>query len=144
MNIFTSREITETEKIARNFANEIKSESLILLYGEPGAGKTAFAGALIGALYEKAGEKPPAVTSPTYTIAQIYQAGVLTISHFDFYRLTSADELEEIGFYEAILSGVTVAEWPQIAEKRVEPPYFRVTITQNPQDREIKIEEVKK
>jgi aminoglycoside/choline kinase family phosphotransferase len=55
------------------------------------------------------------VPSPTFTLVQTYDFARLSIAHFDLYRLGSEDELDEIGFDEAIRSGAALIEWPERA-----------------------------
>ena len=58
------------------------------------------------------------MTSPTFTLMQEYDAAAgFRIYHFDLYRLKAAGELVEIGFDEALGSGLTLIEWPQLASE---------------------------
>ena len=109
---FLSKNKKDTQKIAENFAKSIKKPSIILLYGDLGAGKTHFTKGLAKGLGYK-----DLVTSPTFTIMNLYSGGNMPIYHFDMYRLSSADEAREIGFEEYLnlstLDGVSVVEWPE-------------------------------
>jgi aminoglycoside/choline kinase family phosphotransferase len=59
------------------------------------------------------------VPSPTFTLVQAYAEGRFPLAHFDFYRLSSADELDEIGFDDALAEGAVVIEWPERAPSRL-------------------------
>ncbi len=100
-----------TAELARRLAPWLKVGDLVALHGDLGAGKTAFARALIRALVGSDEEVP----SPTFTLVQTYGAPVGTIFHFDLYRIVSPDELTEIGWDEALADGLTLVEWPSRA-----------------------------
>ena len=72
-----------------------------------GAGKTEFVRGLVAALGGQA-----VVRSPSFPILNIYQTTNLPVYHFDFYRMSDSDELDEIGFYEYISGdGLCLIEW---------------------------------
>lgn len=100
-----------------NFAREIASSSkigdVICLSGTLGAGKTFFAKNFINSLQKK----PTEILSPTFNLVYSYDTKKGEIFHFDLYRLKNSEELENIGFFDAIKSGICLIEWPNIAEK---------------------------
>jgi tRNA threonylcarbamoyl adenosine modification protein YjeE len=112
-----------TARLAEDVAACLQPGDVVALSGGLGAGKTAFARALLRALADDPGLEVP---SPTYTIVQAYRAGRLAVSHFDLYRLSFADELAEIGFDEAVAEGAVLVEWPERAEGRL--PAARLVI----------------
>ena len=81
---------------------------VVLLNGDLGAGKTCFAQGVARGL----GVSPASpVTSPSYTLLNIHQ-GRLPLYHFDLYRLSQVDDLEELGYDEfAEGDGLTLVEW---------------------------------
>lgn len=82
----------------------------VALVGELGAGKTQFAKGIAVGLQVDPGTP---VTSPTYTILNIYE-GRLPLYHFDLYRLHGPEEIEELGFEEYFSgSGACVVEWAE-------------------------------
>ena len=89
---------------------KILSPGTVLAYeGDLGAGKTAFTRGLARGL----GCNEP-VTSPTYTIVNEYLSGRLPLFHFDMYRLTSADDLWDIGWEDYLeRGGVCAVEWSE-------------------------------
>jgi tRNA threonylcarbamoyl adenosine modification protein YjeE len=93
--------------LASRLAALVSPVDFIALYGELGAGKTAFAQGLLLAL-----GVTEAVTSPTYGLVHSYAAGARTINHCDFFRLSPGEE-EETGFHEMCACSIVVAEWPE-------------------------------
>lgn len=97
------------------FLGECCSGSLaILLEGDLGSGKTCFVQGIARGL-----DVPPAVpvNSPTYTLMNQYQ-GRIEVSHFDLYRLGSADELLDLDFDSYLFgAGVAIVEWAGMVEK---------------------------
>ncbi len=84
----------------------------VALIGDLGAGKTAFARALLRLI---SGDETLEVPSPTFTILQEYDTARGRVSHFDLYRLSGADALEEIGFMDALDETISLIEWPDRA-----------------------------
>ncbi|MCW2308799.1 tRNA (adenosine(37)-N6)-threonylcarbamoyltransferase complex ATPase subunit type 1 TsaE [Rhodobium gokarnense] len=102
--------------LAEDVAMALRKGDVIALSGDLGAGKTTFARYVLRAL---ADDPELEVPSPTFTLAQGYDFGRLTVTHFDLYRLADPDELEEVGLDEAMLTGAALIEWPDRAEGRL-------------------------
>ena len=111
---YLSKSAQETKNIARNISGDFCVGDIILLDGDLGAGKTVFSSGLVNALTKK----EYSVTSPTFAIVNSY-SGDLTVHHFDFYRIESPDELENIGIYEYLYdeNAICLIEWPSKAEE---------------------------
>ncbi len=120
MPTFESRSSRETEEIGATVGHGLAAGHCLGLCGDLGAGKTHFVKGLVAGL----GGDPAGVSSPTFGLVHEYSGdgGRPTVYHFDFYRLDSADAVEEIGWDEYLAAGgVVVVEW---AEKFAEllPP----------------------
>ncbi len=109
--IITSASPEETENAGKILAEKIISRNrcfTVLLYGDLGAGKTAFVRGFASVLSPSS-----KVKSPTYTIVNEYRRGDRPLYHFDLYRISSADDLEGIGFDEYISTGNCIIEWSE-------------------------------
>jgi len=114
-------DLMATTELAKKIAPVLDTGDLIALEGDLGTGKTEFARALIHVLGFE-GEVP----SPTFTLLQTYDVGGRFLSHFDLYRLKAEKELEELGWEDALASGITLVEWPERAGGRL--PKERLTL----------------
>jgi len=99
-----------THAVAANIAKACMIGDCLLLQGDLGAGKTAFARGFIQSLIPHT-----EVTSPTFNLVQTYETAHGSLWHFDLYRLKSPAEIEEIGLDEALETAITLIEWPDIA-----------------------------
>lgn len=107
---FTAVNLEETQKLAKRVGALLHPGDILTLDGPLGAGKTAFARALIQGLIGQDQEVP----SPTFTLVQTYDIRDLTLWHFDLYRLEHPEEIWELGF-EEVSGGIALIEWPQRA-----------------------------
>lgn len=98
----------DTTALAKHFATFLNAGDVLLLEGGIGAGKTHFARSLIQSLLEF----PEDVPSPTFTLVQTYETKEFEIWHADLYRLTSPDEVIELGLIDAFEDSVCLIEWP--------------------------------
>lgn len=119
----------ETQRFAERLAAQVRIGDVLLLSGEVGAGKTSFAQALIRAM---AGQPELEVTSPTFTLLQTYDTPAGTVWHYDLYRLKDAEELEELALEEAMAQGITVVEWPEIAQGYLRQGYVHLAFSHLP------------
>ncbi|MGI9463695.1 MAG: tRNA (adenosine(37)-N6)-threonylcarbamoyltransferase complex ATPase subunit type 1 TsaE [Aestuariivirgaceae bacterium] len=102
---------SDTGALAHELALFVKSGDWLGLIGDLGAGKTTFARALIQAL--RSDDDTVEVPSPTFTLVQLYDDCRVPVAHFDFYRLTRAGEVEELGIDDLADSHLIVAEWAE-------------------------------
>ena len=108
----------QTENIGRALARRLRAGDVVACFGGLGAGKTAFTRGVAAGL----GVREP-VTSPTYTIVNEYLSGRMPLFHFDMYRLSSADELFDIGWEDYLTrGGVCVVEWSENVADALEDP----------------------
>lgn len=120
---YISKSYEETQKIASDFARTLKSGDVICMYGDLGAGKTAFVQGMAKGL-----NITESITSPTFTIVNEY-SGSLPLYHFDVYRIADSDEMYEIGYEEYVYGdGISVIEWAELIEDILPDKRYRVTI----------------
>jgi len=97
-----------TGALAAQIAPRLRAGDTLLLEGDIGAGKSAFARALIRARLGRLEDVP----SPTFTLVQTYEDDRGDIWHCDLYRLTHPDEALELGLDEAFETAICLIEWP--------------------------------
>lgn len=106
---FETNAEAETGALGRTFGATLAAGAIVLLWGDLGAGKTAF----VRGMAEGLGANPEDVSSPTFTLIQEYRGGRLLLRHVDLYRLTPI-EVDDLGLDEMTLEGGVVAiEWPE-------------------------------
>jgi tRNA threonylcarbamoyladenosine biosynthesis protein TsaE len=118
--IIDSNSEHETVEAGRALAERLHAGDVLLLYGDLGAGKTAFVRGLARGL----GAPDEDVSSPTFTLVQEYRGERLTLFHADLYRLTPA-EAADLALHEIGEDGVLAIEW---ADRLAGPPSPTVTI----------------
>jgi tRNA threonylcarbamoyladenosine biosynthesis protein TsaE len=108
--ICKSHSCADTADIAKRIASILEPGDLISLNGTLGSGKTTFVKSLVESLELSPGFS---VSSPTYTIANIYETSRSPILHLDFYRLADENDLADLGFFEWLESatGIVLVEW---------------------------------
>ncbi len=91
----------------------VKIGDIFCLNGNLGAGKSFFARKFINSLTTAEID----ISSPTFNLLNIYEINNdLTIYHYDLYRLEDEEELEELALRDAFINGITLIEWPKIAQ----------------------------
>ena len=131
----------ETFEAGRRLAAAAEPGDVFALSGDLGAGKTVFTKGFAAGL----GITEP-VSSPTFTILQVYEEGRLPLYHFDVYRIGDPEEMEEIGFDDCIFGGgVCLIEWAANILEILPENTRTVTIERDPEKgpdfRRIEIEE---
>jgi len=123
LSIITRNE-DETAALGMRLGRLLKPGDFIALIGELGSGKTRFVQGVAAGL--QVGPDRP-VTSPTFSLLHIH-SGRLPLYHFDLYRLSGDEDVEQLGFAEYFYGdGVSLVEWAD--RLHVEMPGERLTIT---------------
>jgi tRNA threonylcarbamoyl adenosine modification protein YjeE len=127
--------LSQTQALAKKLSMRIIEPIAICLKGDLGSGKTTFAQFFIQSKLPTITE----VTSPTFTIVQIYNA-TPPIMHFDLYRLKDPEELYELGIEEAFDNAINLIEWPEIAIDILPKDRIEINFVNKLDSRKIKIE----
>lgn len=115
---------SETRALGERLAKSLKAGDVILLDGELGAGKSELARGVAKGL-----EVQETVTSPSFTILNVYESGRVPLYHFDWYRLESAEELYELGMEEYLGGdGIALVEWPDRCPDAIPEDCLRIRI----------------
>lgn len=118
-----SKSHDETFTLGERLSNHLQENDVVALYGELGSGKTVLVQGICAGL-----DVTDYVTSPSFTIIQEYH-GRYPVYHFDFYRLTSLQEVEDLGIdYYFDLSGISLIEWPERGEDILPENHFTIQI----------------
>ena len=127
---YISNSAQETEALGERLAARLRPGDVIAYTGDLGAGKTAFTRGLARGL-----GVIDRVTSPTFTIVNEYEGGRLPLFHFDMYRLSSSDELFDIGWEDYLVrGGVCAVEWSENVSDALEGDCIRVDIRRGAHD----------
>ena len=135
--VYHTKSEQETEELGRKLAGHLEPGTVIAYEGDLGAGKTAFTRGLARGL-----GIADRVTSPTYTIVNEY-AGEVPLFHFDMYRLTSSEDLFDIGWEDYLTrGGILAVEWSERVPDALEGAVrVRIEKTDAEDERVITIEE---
>jgi tRNA threonylcarbamoyladenosine biosynthesis protein TsaE len=132
--------VSETEALGAELGTLLleRGEGFVAMYGDLGAGKTAFVRGLSSIIAPEAH-----VCSPTYNIVNEYHGKNALLCHFDMYRIESDDDLYSVGFYDYD-NCIIVAEWCEKTPFALPEQYIRVEITKlSENERSITLTEVK-
>lgn len=132
-NVIYVKNLKETKKLAKKFANSLNGGEVVLLLGEMGSGKTTFTKEVIKQLGYKG-----IVTSPTFTIMQEYHVKKFAILHYDLYRLENPEESYNFGIEENIknrdINTILFVEWPERISRFLKGDFIIVQIAKTGED----------
>ena len=126
MHIATNSEIIDislevkTAELAKKFSQILKKGEIVFFHGEIGVGKTTFIRHLINNIQKNNHLNLTEVTSPTFNLVNEYDVGTFIVQHYDLYRLTNPEEINNIGLLENLQETLTLIEWPEKIEKKIE------------------------
>ena len=144
MKIIESFSADDTFQVGKEIGQNAAPGSVYTLIGDLGVGKTVFTQGVAEGL----GITEP-ISSPTFTILQVYEEGRIPFYHFDVYRIGDVEEMEEIGYEDCFYGdGICFIEWANLIEEILPETYTRVTIEKDLEKgfdyRKITIEEIER
>ena len=114
----------ETFDFGKSLGESAAPGAVYTLIGDLGVGKTVLTQGLAKGL-----EIDEPISSPTFTIVQVYEEGRLPLYHFDVYRIGDVEEMEEIGYEDYFYGeGVTLIEWANLIEEILPESYTEIKI----------------
>lgn len=123
--VFRSESVAMTEQYGRNLAAELKSSTVLALFGGMGMGKTALVRGIADGLGLSA-----EVSSPTFALVHDY-GGSPPLIHFDMYRITGWEDLYSTGFFDYLDAGaILVVEWSENIVSALPEDAIRLHISQ--------------
>ena len=140
--IFESFCENDTFELGVKIGKEAKAGDVYTLIGDLGVGKTALTKGVAAGL-----EITEPISSPTFTIVQVYDEGRIPFYHFDVYRIGDVEEMDEIGYEDYFYGeGLTFIEWANLIEEILPSSYHRIIIEKDLEKgfdyRRITIEEI--
>ena len=121
----STKSAAETRALGEMLAGRLQPGDVLLLEGDLGAGKSELTRGIAKGL-----GVTETVTSPSFTILNVYESGRCPLYHFDWYRLESAEELYELGMDEYLGGdGIAVVEWPGRCPDAVPEGAVRIRMT---------------
>lgn len=127
--VYETNSPEETFALAEQLGKQAMPGTVYTLTGDLGVGKTVFAQGMASGL--GIGE---AVSSPTFTIVQVYDEGRLPFYHFDVYRIGDIEEMDEIGYEDYFYGdGVCLVEWAELIEELLPGTRTNIVIEKNPE-----------
>lgn len=117
----------ETYDLGHKLGQAAEAGTVYSLVGDLGVGKTVFTKGLAKGL----GIEEP-ISSPTFTIVQVYEEGRLPFYHFDVYRIGDIEEMDEIGYEDYVYGeGVSLIEWADLIPEILPVHYTEIKIEKN-------------
>lgn len=111
--IIETRSAEETYQLGVEIGKNAKKGDVLTLVGDLGVGKTVFTQGLAKGL-----DIEEQISSPTFTIVQVYDEGRMPFYHFDVYRIGDISEMDEIGYEDYVYGeGVSLIEWANLIEE---------------------------
>ncbi len=125
--VIETNSAAETFALGKKIGEQAQKGEIYTLVGDLGVGKTVFTQGLAAGL-----EIKEPISSPTFTIVQVYEDGRLPFYHFDVYRIGDLDEMDEIGYEDYFYgAGICLIEWANLIEEIIPDNKRQIAIEKN-------------
>lgn len=127
--VYETFSAAETHALGKKIGETARPGDVYTLVGDLGVGKTVFTQGIADGL----GITEP-VSSPTFTIVQVYEEGRMPFYHFDVYRIGDLEEMEEIGYDDYFFgNGICLIEWAELIQELLPETMISITIEKEPE-----------
>ena len=103
-----------TKELAKEFTKYLKGGEFVFLYGEMGVGKTTFVKYFINEYQKINNLTQTEITSPTFSLLNEYQVKDIRIKHYDLFRISRKEDINNLDIFEKDNKLITLIEWPQL------------------------------
>ena len=116
-----------TKELAKDFTKYLQGGEFVFLYGEMGVGKTTFVKYFINE-YQKINDlKQTEITSPTFSLLYEYQLKDIRIKHYDLFRISRKEDINNLDIFEKDNKLITLIEWPQLIADKQDIKFITLT-----------------
>ena len=116
-----------TKELAKEFTKYLKGGEFVFLYGEMGVGKTTFVKYFINEYQKINNLTQSEITSPTFSLLNEYQVKDIRIKHYDLFRISRKEDINNLDIFEKDNKLITLIEWPQLIADKQDIKFITLT-----------------
>ena len=116
-----------TKELAKEFTKYLKGGEFVFLYGEMGVGKTTFVKYFINEYQKINNLTQTEITSPTFSLLNEYQVKDIRIKHYDLFRISKKEDVNNLDIFEKDNKLITLIEWPQLIADKQDIKFITLT-----------------
>ncbi len=116
-----------TKELAKEFTKYLKGGEFVFLYGEMGVGKTTFVKYFINEYQKINNLTQTEITSPTFSLLNEYQVKDTRIKHYDLFRISRKEDINNLDIFEKDNNLITLIEWPQLIADKQDIKFITLT-----------------
>ena len=116
-----------TKELAKQFTKYLKGGEFVFLYGEMGIGKTTFVKYFINEYQKINNLSQTEITSPTFSLLNEYQVKDIRIKHYDLFRISRKEDINNLDIFEKDNKLITLIEWPQLIADKQDIKFIALT-----------------
>ncbi len=116
-----------TKELAKEFTKYLEGGEFIFLYGEMGVGKTTFVKYFVNEYQRINNLTQTEITSPTFSLLNEYQIKDIRIKHYDLFRISRKEDINNLDIFEKDNKLITLIEWPQLIAAKQDIKFITLT-----------------